>query len=227
VGQAEARRGGVPVLFPQFGAFGDLPKHGFARTADWQPRPIEAEPGRAALSFVLTDSEATRAQWPHPFTATLDISASAADLVMTMTVANHGPDTARFTGGLHTYLAVGDPLASITGLEGCHAWDGQSTAAPRFTVPITGPVRALDAQDLVIQGALAPVRLTDRTLGTMHVAAEGFAHRVVWNPGPGHELPDVAPGDEARFVCIEPTDVGPVVLPAGSIWEARAHLYLG
>ena len=49
----------------------------------------------------------------------------------------------------------------------------------------------------------------------------------MWNPGPEHTLADVAPGDEARFVCIEPTAVVPVVLPAGGIWEARQHLYLG
>ena len=32
-GQGEALRGGVRVLFRQFGAFGDLHKRGFARTA--------------------------------------------------------------------------------------------------------------------------------------------------------------------------------------------------
>lgn len=30
-----AIRGGVPVIFPQFGTFGSLPKHGFARILPW------------------------------------------------------------------------------------------------------------------------------------------------------------------------------------------------
>jgi glucose-6-phosphate 1-epimerase len=226
-GQAEALRGGVPVLFPQFGTFGDLPKHGFARTADWQPVRAQPEQGRATLSFQLTDSEETLAVWPHPFRARLDISASPIDLTMTLIVENRGPDVARFTGGLHTYLAVADPEAWISGLEGCHAWDGASTSSPHFSEHLEGRIRALDAQDLVISGALAPVVLNDAVLGAMHVAAEGFSNRVVWNPGPGHSLPDVAAGDEARFVCIEPTAVVPVVLPAGGVWEARQRLYLG
>jgi glucose-6-phosphate 1-epimerase len=226
-GQAEALRGGVPVLFPQFGTFGDLPKHGFARTADWEPVRAQPERGQAALSFQLTDSEETRAVWPHAFRARLDISASPTALIMSLTVVNRGQDVARFTGGLHTYLAVADPEAWIDGLAGCHVWDGVSTQSPRFTEHITGPIRALDAQDLVIHGALAPVVLNDAVLGSLHVAAEGFSNRVVWNPGPGHSLPDVAPGDEARFVCIEPTAVVPVVLPGGGVWQASQRLYLG
>jgi glucose-6-phosphate 1-epimerase len=226
-GQAQALRGGVPVLFPQFGTFGDLPKHGFARTADWEPVRVPPEQGRASLAFQLTDSEETRAVWPHPFRLRLDISASAIDLTMRLVVENRGQDVARFTGGLHTYLAVADPEAWIDGLAGCHVWDGASTESPHFSERVEGRIRALDTQDLVIAGAIAPVVLNDAVLGAMRVAAEGFANRVVWNPGPGHTLPDVAPGDEARFVCIEPTAVVPVVLPAGGVWEARQHLTLG
>jgi glucose-6-phosphate 1-epimerase len=226
-GQAEALRGGVPVLFPQFGTFGDLPKHGFARTADWQQVRAPAEHGRATLSFQLTDSEATHAVWPHPFRARLDISASPIDLIMSLTVENRGPDVARFTGGLHTYLSVADPDAWIDGLAGCHAWDGVSTQSPNFSEHIGGRIRALDTQDLVIRGAVAPIVLHDAVLGSVHITAEGFSNRVVWNPGPGHTLPDVAAGDEARFVCIEPTAVVPVVLPAGGVWEGRQRLHLG
>jgi glucose-6-phosphate 1-epimerase len=226
-GQADALRGGVPVLFPQFATFGDLPKHGFARTADWEPVRAPLEHGRATLAFHLADSEGTRAVWPHRFRARLGISASAVDLTMTLIVENRGQDVARFTGGLHTYLAVADPEAWIDGLAGCHVWDGVSTKDPRFTERIEGPIRALDTQDRVISGALAPVVLHDAVLGSLDVTAEGFANRVVWNPGPGHSLPDVAPGDESRFVCIEPTAVVPVVLPAGGVWEASQRLHLG
>lgn len=227
VGQSEALRGGVPILFPQFGTFGTLPKHGFARTAQWQPVRAPAEQGRATLSFGLADSEETRAVWPHPFRTRVDISASPTDLTVVLTVENRGSQAARFTGGLHTYLVVADPQAWIEGFEGGRAWDGASTEAPHFSEVIEGRIRALDTQDLVIHGATGPVVLHDAVLGSMTVTAEGFTNRVVWNPGPGHSLPDVAPGDEAHFVCIEPTDVVPVEVPAGGVWKGRQLLSLG
>lgn len=225
--QAGALRGGVPVLFPQFATFGPLPKHGFARTTLWNQAPTVAEPGRAVLAFELSDTERTREQWPHAFRARLVISASAQDLIMGLTVHNDDPGDVSFTGGLHTYLAIRDPEASITGLAGSHEWDGVSTEDPSFTHPIGGPLRALDTQDRVISGATDPVVLHDRELGQVSVTARGFTNRVVWNPGPGHDLPDVPPGDEAHFVCVEPTSVVPVTLPPGGVWEVSQQLSLG
>jgi glucose-6-phosphate 1-epimerase len=226
-GSADAIRGGVPVLFPQFGTFGELAKHGFARTAPWQQVDAPEVPGSASLAFELVDSEETRAVWPHPFRARVEVVASATDLRMGLIVHNGGPEPARFTGGLHSYFAVADPEAWIGGLGGCHAWDGQSTQEPAFTNRLGDRIPALQAQDLVVKGAVAPVVLNDAVLGRLHVAARGFQNRVVWNPGAGHGLPDVAPGDEARFVCIEPTTVVPVTLPGHGTWEGRQHVYLG
>jgi glucose-6-phosphate 1-epimerase len=187
---------------------------------------VDAEPGRAALSFQLEDSAATRAHWPHPFHLRLDVSASAEDLLMVLTVTNRGEGAAHFTGGLHTYLAVADPKARISGLQGSRAWDGVSTADPRFSEPIDAPIRALAAQDRVIAGVSGPLALQDEVLGTMRISAAGFTHRVVWNPGPGQGLPDVAPGDEQHFVCIEPTCVVPVELAGGDTWSGRQELSL-
>lgn len=232
-GSGAAIRGGVPVLFPQFGTFGALTKHGFARTADWRrveprvdPRADPHGARRAALAFELDDTAATREVWPHPFHARLDISASPEDLEMVLTIANRGHDLARLTAGLHTYLAVADPGAYITGLGGCHAWDGASTSAPRFTTRLPDRIPALAGQDLVVHGAEAPVVLHDAVLGEVSVSASGFPNRVVWNPGPDNGLPDVVPGDEAHFVCIEPAAVIPIILPGGGIWEGRQRLAL-
>ncbi len=225
-GSQAAVRGGVPVLFPQFGLFGDLVKHGFARTCDW--RQVEPPGGDgAALAFELTDTGATRARWPHRFHLRLEVAASSQDLDMALTVTNTGSDPFRFTTGLHTYFAVADPQASITGLAGCRAWDGASTAAPQFTAAPPDPMRALDTKDIVIDAVPGPVVLHDAVLGPVSVTAAGFPHMVVWNPGPDHGLPDVAVGGEAGFVCIEPAAVIPVALSAGDSWQGRQRLLLG
>ncbi|MGB7980045.1 MAG: hypothetical protein WCF36_04550 [Candidatus Nanopelagicales bacterium] len=225
-GGASAIRGGVPVLFPQFGTFGPLAKHGFARTAQWTPLPVTSTAQSAELSFELTDTPETRAVWPHEFHARLAIEASADTVAMALTVTNVGAETAHFTGGLHTYLAVADPQATISGLAGCRCWDGASTQSPHFTEPIEGPIRALDTQDRVMTGPAAQVVLHDAARGSVRITAEGFANRIVWNPGAGHGLPDVAPGDEAHFVCIEPAVVEPVALAAGGTWAGRMTLSL-
>lgn len=226
-GQAEALRGGVPVLFPQFGTFGDLVKHGFARTALWEQVTPPEVADRATLAFELTDSEETRAVWPHPFRARVEIEASPTELRMGLFVTNPSHETVRFTAGLHTYFAVADPEAWIEGLNGMHAWDGESTASPKFSQRLGDRLRALDTQDVIVQGVAAPVVLHDAVLGDLRVAGRGFPNRVVWNPGPGQTLTDVAPGDEAKFVCIEPTAVVPIPLPAGGTWEGRQRIYVG
>lgn len=225
-GQPGPLRGGVPVLFPQFGTFGSLAKHGFARTADWQQVAAAGPADHACLAFELTDSEWTRAIWPHSFCLRVEIAASATELRMGLLVDNLSHEVIRFTGGLHTYLAVDDAEATIDGLQGAHVWDGHSATAPQFPDRIDGPVRALAAADLVVRGAVAPVVLRDRVRGDVHVAARGFPNRVIWNPGPGHGLDDVAPGDEARFVCIEPAAVSSVVVPGTGTWEGRMRLFL-
>jgi glucose-6-phosphate 1-epimerase len=219
-----AIRGGIPVLFPQFGTFGALVKHGFARTMMWRAVDAPEVPGAATLAFELTDTDQTRAVWPHAFHARIDITATATELEEVLRVTNLGEDHALFTGGLHAYLAVADEEAWIEGLEGTHAWDGRSTEAPQFTEVLGPRVRALDEQDLIIRGAIAPVTLNDGQLGRLHVGGEGFDHRIVWNPGPHHALPDVEPGGEAQFVCIETAAVTPIHLVAGSTWEGRERL---
>lgn len=226
-GEATSIRGGVPVLFPQFAGFGRLPKHGFARTSIWHQVNAPDEAGRATLAFQLRDSGHTRAIWPSPFTARVTISASAADLDMTMSITNHDDYDAHFTAGLHTYYAVADPEARITGLGGCLAWDGVSPEHPRFSVPVDDALRAIDERDLAVHDAIGPVVLHDSVLGDITLTAVGFPDRVVWNPGPRHRLPDVRPGDEAGFVCIEPTVLTPVSLPAGETWSGSQRLSLG
>lgn len=222
-----AIRGGVPVLFPQFGTFGPLAKHGFARTAAWHQAAAPEAAGTAALAFELSDSEATRAVWPHAFRLRIEVQASASELRMGLVVHNAGHDALRFTAGLHNYLSVADPAARVTGLAGAHAWDGASTQSPAFPQRVADSVAALDGQDLVLHGAIAPLVLQDAELGSLHVAARGFPNRVVWNPGAGHDLADVPAGGERGFVCIEPAAVVPIVLPGGGTWEGRQRLYLG
>ncbi len=223
-GGGAAIRGGVPVLFPQFGTFGPMVKHGFARTSRWQLLSCPELTDLAALRFELVHDEQTLAIWPHEFRARLELAASATELRMRLVVDNLGHDHAEFTAGLHTYLRVADPQAWISGVIGGKVWDGRSVSDPQFTEPVGQTVAALAEQDLVMHGVVAPLELHDGQLGVVRVSAQGFPNRVIWNPGPEHGLADVPPGGAAGFVCIEPAAVTPIRVPGGGTWEGSQRI---
>ncbi len=112
-------RGGIPVIFPQFGG-GVLPQHGFARTSDWQLVRTElGEDGMVAADFLLTDSPETRALWPHPFRLELGVRLDEQALAITLAVRNTGTEHFDFHAALHTYFAVADVRqCAVYGLAG-------------------------------------------------------------------------------------------------------------
>jgi D-hexose-6-phosphate mutarotase len=72
-------RRGIPVCWPWFGPHPtdpDKPAHGFARTSSWRVVAADADDGQETrLRFGLTDSDATRTLWPHPFHLELEMAA--------------------------------------------------------------------------------------------------------------------------------------------------------
>ena len=69
-----AIRGGVPIIFPQFGGTGPL-RHGFARTMDWTL--LDASDEHAC--YQLSASEETLFRWPHLFQLQFEIRLSMND----------------------------------------------------------------------------------------------------------------------------------------------------
>ena len=210
-----AIRGGVPIVFPQFGPNGPLQQHGFARRTTWSLGGVgRAGNGMADADFVLRDTPDTHAVWDHTFVAVLTVRIVADRLSVTLSVENLGEAPFDFTAALHTYLRVSDVDAvRITGLRG-----------GRYRVP-SGPTLIDDTEDQVLVGdyleriyvdAPPVIELHDGPR-SMLVSADGFPDAVLWNPGPERaaKVPDIEPGGERRFVCIEagvvqtPVTLGP------------------
>lgn len=226
-GDTQALRGGVPILFPQFSTFGPLTKHGFARVANWVTQSVGDDPaGAAKATLLLRDSAATRAAWPSRFELKLEIEATSRVLHMALSVLNEDDYPASFTAGLHNYFALRDPQANITGLAGLPAWDQLAFPNdPTHREPLgPDPLVPRETRDLIVDDAADAVVLHDAVLGPLRLEATGFPQRVVWNPGPGHNLPDVRPGDEADFVCIEPAVLSPVEVAPGATWVGTQTL---
>jgi glucose-6-phosphate 1-epimerase len=221
-GPGKAIRGGIPVIFPQFAGRGPLPKHGLARDREWRLGP---PPRAGAWQAVLGDDTATRAIWPHAFELTLTATAAGDRLELVLGVHNPGDGPFSFTAALHGYLVLGAPTATVHGLGGSVAEDNEQggrlmTVEPR-------PLVATDQRDIAVRDVTAPVVLQDPVLGPLLLTAEGFADRVIWNPGPDAALDDVPPGGAAGFVCIEAAQLAPVTLAPGVTWTGRQTLQSG
>jgi galactose mutarotase-like enzyme len=105
----KAIRGGIPVCFPQFSGRGPLPNHGFARTSSgWQVESTSSDGpgGEVCLVLSLSDSDESRAVWPHAFELRYTVTLRDASLSTDVQLRNAGGEPLEFTAALHTYLAT-------------------------------------------------------------------------------------------------------------------------
>ncbi|XP_077989202.1 uncharacterized protein LOC144443549 [Glandiceps talaboti] len=117
----KAIRGGIPVVFPNFGPWDLGPQHGFARISRWtlsQP-PSKDSQGDVSAVFTLEDSEETRKMWNHKFKVTYTLLLRECEFQMNFSVDNTGSGEFDFTCLLHTYIQVPDVTkTTVSGLKG-------------------------------------------------------------------------------------------------------------
>jgi galactose mutarotase-like enzyme len=111
-------RGGIPLLFPICGNLPDnhyhwegqsytLKQHGFARDLPWTR--LQQTDQQVVLG--LTDTPATRAVYPFPFSAKLTYCLGESSLQVTFWLKNTGDRPLPFSFGLHPYLLAPDKAA--------------------------------------------------------------------------------------------------------------------
>lgn len=213
-----AIRGGVPLIFPQFSMVGPLPRHGFARTAIWEMEPSD-DP--AARTFILRDSDTTRAIWPQSFVAQINVGLIDNALHVGLRAQNTGSSPFTFTAALHTYFQVSEiAQARVLGLRGNVYRDSAAGGTLREeneeAIGIEGEV------DRIYLNAPSRVTLQTGTNAALAITQTGFQDMVVWNPGPERcaQLKDMPPDGYRHMLCIEAARIGqPVVLAAGEAWE--------
>lgn len=215
-----AIRGGVPVIFPQFADRGPLPKHGFARTAEWRLAESSASADEARTILRLTASSATREIWNHAFAAELTAALGDA-LTVTLLIENTGGESMEFTCALHTYLRVEDiRRTTVIGLDGLRYED---KVEKRENTQPPGALEIAGETDRIYFAAPDELRVRDEAAGRTIVARKtGFADVVVWNPWShlAASLPDLEDDDYLRFLCIEAANIGsPVRLAPGERWS--------
>jgi glucose-6-phosphate 1-epimerase len=204
----KAIRGGVPVIFPWFGARAghpEAPDHGFARTREWAVESVEhANNGSVAVTLAFEDDDATRGTWPHAYRVRHRV-VFGKRLEMTLEVENRSDQPFQFEEALHTYLLVGDVAqASIDGLGGSVYID-KIDEMQRKSLG-AGPLRLDGTTDRVFLDTRSTCIVADPVL-TRRIVVEktGSATTVVWNPW--HEkastMADLGDDQWRLMLCVE------------------------
>lgn len=220
----QAIRGGIPIIFPQFGARGPDLRHGFARVLEWTH--VASASGEDRATFELGDSEYSLGLWPHRFRAELEVIVLQDRLSTALTISNCGEQAFEFSAALHTYLQVSDiGRITITGLQGLEYFDatrdGRQETQREATLGFAGEV------DRIYCGSGARTLALDDAGSTLRIGAQGFADTVVWNPGAelAAGMADLGAGNHAGFVCVEPANVATLVrLAPGAAWRGAQVL---
>lgn len=219
-----AIRGGVPVIFPQFGARGTGMRHGFARISNWRHASSGShDDGTCWSELVLTRADVAASaalSWSQPFECRLRVDLQAQALEVHLQVNNPGSAPFSFSSALHNYWQLDDLSSSpIGGLQGCPFSD-QTSNTTSSAIQDSADLIIASKLDRIYGGASHPVTLR-QPHSQLKITQHGFSDVVVWNPGAEDAagLPDLANEEYHHFVCIEPAQVAPHALAGGASWH--------
>ena len=221
----QAIRGGVPVIFPWFGAKEGKPMHGFARNQNWELASILHRDDEVTLILTLPESPES-AEFPK-FTAEYSMTVSQ-KLSLELKVTNRSRENLSFENCLHTYFTIGDINAiSVTGLMGGEYLDKVDGFARKTEtneqIKITGET------DRVYLATSSTVEILDSKLRRkIIVEKEGSHSTVLWNPwiAKAKAMADFGDEEYLRMVCVESGNVSEnkLTLPAGKTASLKTIL---
>ncbi len=201
-------RGGVPICWPWFGPHATesgWPGHGFARTVMWEVLETrELADGGTFIRCGLVETDATRAQWPHPSSAEIEFSIGKT-LRIDLITRNLGAQPFTLGEALHTYFHISDvEQMNIRGLEGCSYMD-KAGGLSELKKQLDG-VRIESEVDRVYLNHAGDCIIKDRGLKrVIRIAKQGSASTVVWNPWTekADKMGDFGPEGFRGMVCVE------------------------
>ncbi|KAJ6610901.1 galactose mutarotase-like domain-containing protein [Mycena sp. CBHHK59/15] len=244
-------RGGIPVVFPCFGApthpeHVNLPQHGFARSSNWYwDNLIKEEGGRLSVTLTLEPTPAIVALYKRQFHLSFIITLGDFDLSTELHVKNtssstdYPPDYLEFQALFHNYILAPSNDVLITPLQNKTYFDKTQPTEEGRAMAKTETRAAVDVRkftDSVYEDALQNYEVTWPGSG-IAIRTVNLKDVVIWNPQAeaGSKMGDMEKGGWEKFVCCEPgyvrgfEKVAPGMTWAGSqvlsvIQSARRHL---
>ena len=206
----KAIRGGIPVIWPWFGAHpsdGDMPAHGFARTQEWSVSETKVLPGQITkISFTLKQSAATESLWPYPFMLELHVTVGR-QLQVDLVTHNYHSEGVEISQALHTYFNVGDiAQVAVGGLSGRNYLD-KVQEFKQF--PQYGEIPFLEEVDRIYLDTIDECIIHDKALKRkIHVDKLGSKSTVVWNPwvDKAKIMGDFPDDGYQTMLCVETTN---------------------
>ena len=248
-GAVDAIRGGVPVIFPQFGEQGPGKRHGIARVLPWRLLSVTIKDGAAVAWLALQgrldlpdnqeshdsqdsqdsqesqESQESQRAGAAAYRLLLEMRLQGESLQLGLTIDNIGSAAWSCQAALHTYLRV-DALVQcgVDGLQECRFID--QTAGSVVATQAPARLDFFAEVDRIYTDAPSPLLLCDgqRRLG---VAQHGFTDTVLWNPGAikAAALTDLPAQGYQKFICIEAAVIAtPLTLEPGTCWRASQRL---
>jgi len=226
----KAIRGGIPLIFPWFGAregHPESPMHGLVRNRIWEIAEIEVpEEGPAKVRLTFESNAETLALWPHAFALSIEFTLGE-DLAIRWETHNTGDSAFVFEQALHPYFPVADVgTASVHRLQNVEFID--KTDAMRLKTDLAEAVTFSGETDRLYLDTSSVLSLEDpAALSRIVFAKAGSLSSVVWNPWitKAAALTDLGDEEWREFVCVEQVNASrnAVTLPAGEVhlFEAR------
>ncbi|CAG8450351.1 7330_t:CDS:2 [Ambispora gerdemannii] len=237
----KAIRGGIPLVFPQFGtaknpndATAKLPQHGIARSSIWEFLSATSSDNKdhnddeVTATFGLTGSQTPknlREAWPKKFQLIYTVSLTARTLKTSLKVKNEDNEAFNFHVLFHTYFLAPDiSKVSILGLSNL-----------TYTDKVLNGARALESRekvtidqevDRIYENVTSDEIVVDlgEEKGNLNVKISNTNLRdtVVWNPwiDKSRGMSDFDDEEYKVMVCVETGTVADyILLSPGQNWE--------
>lgn len=206
--KGKAIRGGVPIVFPWFGARSDGrsgPSHGFARTLPWAVESVALlDNGSVTIALLLTPSDVTRGLGYDVFQLRYRLTVGRS-LRLELEVRNESREALTIEEALHSYFSISDiHSASVTGLEGTAYLDKVSGGQRK--IQSAEPIRFTGETDRVYLDTTATCTIHDFSNHRRIVIEKtGSRSTVVWNPWieKARALADLGDDEWQEMVCVE------------------------
>jgi glucose-6-phosphate 1-epimerase len=227
--QGKAIRGGIPIVFPWFGARTansmsdrtDGPAHGFARTSLWQFISATREGEEVVVTLTLGPDENSRALGYDHFLVTYTLRLGKS-LGLSLSVKNLASAPLSFEEALHSYFSVGDVTqASVTGLDKTDGFKRKRELSP--VLRLTGET------DRPYVNTKAPIALSDPLLDRrINIEKQNSNTTVIWNPWEAlsAKFADMEPDGWRQMLCVESGNVGEnaITLQPGESHEMHVQI---